>query len=116
MAARIFILEDSVLFAMALEDELRHRGYEVASAGSLAAARAIISAELFAAALLDLRLPDGHALELARELCERECAVALVTGLDQDQIDGNLAGLTVFSKPTNIGKLADWVDRRVAGP
>lgn len=113
--ARILILEDSALFAMALQDELERRGHAVECAATLAAAREILQAGPVAAALLDMRLPDGNALNLARNLQAAGSCVALVTGLSPEQIEDDLSGLAVFSKPVSIDKLADWVDNRAAG-
>ena len=107
---RILLVEDSVLFAMALEDALRDHGHAVASAASLAAARRHLAEDPVQLAFIDLRLPDGEALELARQLRDAGCAVALVTGLDLADSSADLDGMHVFPKPASIDRLLDWVD------
>ncbi len=49
-------------------DYLRRNGFEVDSAGSLAAGRDRLKAQAYDALLLDLMLPDGDGLDLTREL------------------------------------------------
>jgi DNA-binding response OmpR family regulator len=61
-------LEDSVLVAMAIETALADRGYETIVAGTLAAAVDRLNGTLPAAALLDLFLPDGNSIALAKSL------------------------------------------------
>lgn len=46
-------------------------GVELAEAGTMAEARSQLSANTFDIVLLDVRLPDGSGLDLARELRER---------------------------------------------
>ena len=78
----ILVLEDSVLVAMAIEAALADRGYEAILAGTLAAAHERLGHALPVAALLDLHLPDGNSVELARSLNERGCNVAICSGSD----------------------------------
>jgi two-component system phosphate regulon response regulator OmpR len=49
-------------------DYLRRNGYDVDTAGSLAAGRERLRAGSYDALLLDLMLPDGDGLDLTREL------------------------------------------------
>lgn len=58
----------------ALAASLRARGYEVHHADSLARAHAVIDAILPDIAVIDVCLPDGDGVTLARELCVRRAA------------------------------------------
>jgi CheY-like chemotaxis protein len=46
-------------------------GVQLAVAGTLAEARTLLSSESFDIVLLDVRLPDGNGLDLARDLADR---------------------------------------------
>lgn len=106
----VLVLEDSVLVAMAIEDELIDRGHIVVVAGSVAMAMACMADRTFDAALLDLHLPDGHSHDVAQRLIERGCAIALVSGADSDDVPPMLAHLTSFQKPVSPHVLGDWID------
>jgi ActR/RegA family two-component response regulator len=65
-AQRLLVVEDDVTVARALSRTLARRGFSVAIARSCTAARAL--AQTFDFAVLDLDLPDGNGVDLAREL------------------------------------------------
>lgn len=106
---RVLVLEDSVLVAMAIDVALGEHGLVTISAGSIAAARARMNGEPVAVALLDLHLPDGSSLDLARELHAAGCAVALVSGLDAQTVPHDYPYRQLFRKPVSADRLADWV-------
>ncbi|NKJ42856.1 response regulator [Novosphingobium sp. SG720] len=106
----VLVLEDNVLVAMEIEDELAARGHSVASAVDLAEAEALVAQGLPRIALLDLRLPDGDSTTLALRLAEQGCAVALISGADSGIIPASLAKMPRFPKPTGVWQLADWAD------
>jgi two-component system, NtrC family, response regulator AtoC len=64
---RLLIVEDDGLLRSVLAERLAREGLEVAAAGTLADARALLDAATPDVALLDLRLPDGEGLSLLRE-------------------------------------------------
>jgi two-component system phosphate regulon response regulator OmpR len=68
MSARLLLIDDDVRLTAMLQDYLRGNGFEVESAGTLAAGRERLRHEAFDALLLDLMLPDGDGLDLTREL------------------------------------------------
>ena len=111
--ARILVVEDSVLVAMAVEAELNDRGYEVIVAGSIASARQRLRQGTIAAALLDVNLPDGTTLELARELVALTIPVAICSGIDSGSVPTGYPPTVRFEKPIEAGRLADWVDDAV---
>ncbi|MDF8333541.1 hypothetical protein [Novosphingobium cyanobacteriorum] len=109
--ASVLVLEDSVILAMAMEEELAERGHTVCAAATVAAAeQCLAEARSFDVALLDMRLPDGTPDALARKLLAAGCAVALVSGVGKDEVADDLAHLPLFRKPAPLHLLADWVD------
>jgi DNA-binding response OmpR family regulator len=63
---RLLVVEDDVTVARALSRTLARAGFSVACARSCAAARALTQS--FDFAILDLDLPDGNGVDLARAL------------------------------------------------
>ena len=68
MTARLLLIDDDARLSSMVGDYLRGSGFEVETAGSLAAGRTRLAAEGFDALVLDLMLPDGDGLDLCREL------------------------------------------------
>lgn len=68
MTARLLLIDDDARLSSMVGDYLRNSGFEVETAGSLAAGRERLAAEPFDALVLDLMLPDGDGLDLCREL------------------------------------------------
>jgi DNA-binding NarL/FixJ family response regulator len=70
MPARVLIIDDDAAFRATVGVLLARRGLlVVGEAGSLAEARAAVAAIRPNAVLLDVNLPDGNGIDLARELC-----------------------------------------------
>ena len=105
----VLVLEDSVLVAMALEAALTDHGFDTIVAGTLAAAHERLGQAIPAAALLDLHLPDGNSVELARSLHERGCRVAMCSGTTDLPDECNFAAS--FRKPVVAAEQVEWVDR-----
>jgi len=68
MSARLLLIDDDARLTAMLVDYLHGNGFEVESAGTLAAGRERLRHEAFDVLLLDLMLPDGDGLDLTREL------------------------------------------------
>ena len=68
MTARLLLIDDDARLSAMVGDYLRGAGFDVETAGSLAAGRERIAADTFDALVLDLMLPDGDGLDLCREL------------------------------------------------
>ncbi|MBI3416280.1 MAG: sigma-54-dependent Fis family transcriptional regulator [Verrucomicrobia bacterium] len=68
---KILILEDDLIVRKHLEQQLRHRRYDVASAPTLGAAQEYLAKDSFDLLIADVRLPDGESTELLRELQTR---------------------------------------------
>lgn len=79
-AQRLLVVEDDVTVARALSRALSRRGFSVALAASCAAARALL--QTFEFAIVDLDLPDGNGVDLARQLIRggRTLGVVFFTG------------------------------------
>jgi len=68
MTARLLLIDDDARLTSMLSDYLSTAGFEVTVAGSLAAAREALAAEVPDMLVLDLMLPDGDGLDFCREL------------------------------------------------
>lgn len=91
---KILILDDDARVAKLLKRYLERESYEVELGGSVAEAREIMGRWTPDLLILDLMLPDGNGLALARELkAERELAIIILSG-KQDVID-RIVGLEV---------------------
>jgi len=65
---RLLLVDDDDRLTAMVGDYLRRNGFEVDTAGTLAAGRQKLAHGLFDALLLDLMLPDGDGLAFTREL------------------------------------------------
>jgi DNA-binding NtrC family response regulator len=79
---KIIVLEDDVIVRRNLEQQLRQRRYDVASAGTIAAAKELLAKDNFDLIFTDVRLPDGEGTDFLRELQTRaqKPLVVMVTG------------------------------------
>jgi len=66
--SRLLLIDDDVRLTDMVGGYLRHNGFEVETAASLAVARSRLEHESFDALVLDLMLPDGDGLDFTREL------------------------------------------------
>lgn len=109
-ALRILAVEDQPINVALLRAVLTRtphatlRDAHLSVAGSLAEARAWISREAFDVVLLDVRLPDGDGLELARDLAlaPRRPRIVVLTAnaLPADEAAARAAGADAFiAKP-----------------
>jgi DNA-binding NtrC family response regulator len=79
---KIVVVEDDLIVRKNLEQQLRQRRYDVASAANLSTAREILAKDTFDLVFTDVRLPDGEGTELLRELQARpqKPLVVIMTG------------------------------------
>lgn len=79
---KIIVLEDDPIIRKSLETQLRHKHYDVAGAGTIAAAAEFLSKDNFDLMFVDVRLPDGDGTELLRQLQSRPVKplVVVMTG------------------------------------
>jgi DNA-binding NtrC family response regulator len=107
---RLLFIDDDEVFRGLLAGELGQRGYEVATAGTVAAAAEAIGREEFDLALVDLRLPDGDGLEVLRQLRARQPRAEVVVLTGHGAIDTaieamRLGAFDYLSKPCNLDAL-----------
>jgi DNA-binding response OmpR family regulator len=67
-AQRLLLIDDDARLAAMVGDYLRHAGFEVDVAATLAAGRERLTEQVYDALLLDLMLPDGDGLDFTRTL------------------------------------------------
>jgi DNA-binding NtrC family response regulator len=79
---KIIVLEDDLIVRKNLENQLRQRRYDVASAQTIAEAQELLSKDNFDLVFLDIRLPDGEGTELLKEIQARALRplVVMITG------------------------------------
>jgi two-component system response regulator AtoC len=70
--SRVLIVDDDSLIREVVGERLQRAGFEVAVAGSLAEARAVLKGFSPDLALLDIKLPDGQGTELLESLTGEE--------------------------------------------
>src|SRR5690349_6703904 len=79
---KIIVLEDDLIVRKNLEQQLRQRRYDVASAQTIADAQELLSKDNFDIVFLDIRLPDGEGTDLLKEIQSRASKplVVMITG------------------------------------
>ena len=63
---KVLIVDDELVIRKALEEQLHHNRYAVATVSSLADAQALLSKDNFDLVFLDVHLPDGNGTELLK--------------------------------------------------
>ncbi|MBY6127765.1 sigma-54 dependent transcriptional regulator [Qipengyuania aquimaris] len=81
----VLIIEDSPSLALGYAAQLEEAGYAITVAGTLAEAREALRGSSYAAALLDLQLPDGDGLSLLEKRNDNSPAFIVITS------DGSLS-------------------------
>lgn len=105
----LLLVDDDDPFLKRLAKAMEKRGFEVETAGSVAAGRAIATARSPAYAVVDLRLEDGNGLDVVEVLREKrpDCRVVVLTGY------GAIATAVAAVKlapPIILSKPADAID------
>jgi len=90
---RILFLEDDLETANAIRRGLGERGYTVEHAEDVPAARALVAAYRFDAAILDLMVPGGSGYEILRELRAGGSDVPSIILTARDAVDERVEGL-----------------------
>ena len=119
--ATILLVDDDEVLSQVLRRVLTREGYEVIEAGSIAQALEAARLHPPALGLLDLSLPDGDGIELARKLRApgAACPFILVTAYplrlrDQPELSG--AFTRILTKPLNLEELRQAIEAALAGP
>ena len=90
---RILVVEDESALAASLAKGLRQSAHAVDLAPTLAEARVRLAMEQYDGVLLDLGLPDGSGLALAREIRSRGDRVPILVLTARDSVHDRVAGL-----------------------
>lgn len=79
---KIIVLEDDLIVRKNLEQQLRNRRYDVASAAAISEAQEYLSKDNFDLIFADIRLPDGEGTELLKQIQTRAVKplVVMITG------------------------------------
>ena len=79
---KIVVLEDDAIVRKNLETYLRRRHYDVAAAGTIAAAQEYLGKDNFDIVFVDVRLPDGDGTDLLKQIQARpqKPLVIMMTG------------------------------------
>jgi PAS domain S-box-containing protein len=114
----VLVVEDNPDIVIGLQDLLQHDGYDVAVAGTCAAAIALVTQQRFNAILLDLTLPDGDGLDVLREVQSRDASlpVIIVTAhIAQERTVGTLAkgAFAYLTKPYDREELRQTLRRAI---
>ncbi len=114
-APNILLVDDDETLGRVLRRVLTQQGYNVVEAGNLAGALRLARENPPHLALLDLRLPDGDGIELAKALAEQGARfpVILMTAYplrlrDQPELASRFA--SVLTKPLNLQELRQSVE------
>ena len=102
----LLLVDDDEPFLRRLAKAMEKRGFEIETAGSVAAGKAIATARPPAYAVIDLRLEDGNGLDVVSRLHERrpDARAVVLTGY------GNIATAVTAIKLGAVDYLAKPVD------
>ena len=109
---QLLVVEDDAAFARALARALGREKYVVEHASTLAQGRFLLAARAFDVLVLDIELPDGDGVDLARELRRAESTIAIV--VMSGHIDGRIALELIDLQAFALPKPADSVTIREA--
>ena len=116
-AARVLVVDDHELNLKLLQRVLELAGHDVVTASSLGAAEEMLKRQLPALIVLDLQLPDGDGLDLARRLkAAPQTASCVILACTAEAMQGDAeralaAGCDAYvSKPIDTREFAALVD------
>ncbi len=111
---RLLLVEDEDSIRSAMARGLAHAGHQVDTAASLAEAKACAAKQKPEALISDLKLPDGHGLDLARELAVPFVLMSGYANFDEAVIALRLGCVDFFTKPVSIKEVRRAVERLAA--
>ncbi|MEX2672668.1 MAG: response regulator [Phycisphaeraceae bacterium] len=114
----VLVLDDEPDIREVLSTLLTRQKMQVHHAESLRAARALAQERPIDIAVIDLKLPDGNGLEIARELSLREPAVPCIVLAGQPTFDDLAEAMRAgacdyLAKPFTVDQLNQCVDRAI---
>ena len=108
----LLLVDDDEPFLRRLAKAMEKRGFEVETAGSVAAGCAIATARPPAYAVIDLRLEDGNGLDVVEKLRERRADTRVVVLTGYGAIATAVAAVKIgatdyLSKPANANDITN---------
>ena len=108
---KIIVLEDDLVVRKTLEQQLRYRRYDVASAENIASAAELLSKDNFDLMIVDVKLPDGDGIELLKQLNSRPARPLVVMISSHGTVDMAVecmsnGAFTFLTKPISAEHLA----------
>ena len=108
---KIIVLEDDLVVRKTLEQQLRYRRYDVASAETIAGAVELLGKDNFDLMIVDVRLPDGDGIELLKQLNSRPSRPLVVMISSHGTVDMAVecmsnGAFTFLTKPISAEHLA----------
>jgi CheY-like chemotaxis protein len=101
MTKRVLVVEDEVLVALDIAQQIADGGFEVVGpATSIAKAVALIAERGCDVAVLDVNLGDETSEPIAERLRARGTPFVVLTGYSTEQLPPGFRGAPVLSKPT----------------
>ncbi len=112
---RVLVIEDEMLVLMGIEDMLADLGCtSIAVAGNLDKALALIAAEKFDIAILDVNLNGQRSYPAAQALSEASVPFAFSTGYGEHGVDEGYGCHLVLKKPYSSHHLSQVVTSLLA--
>jgi len=106
-AAQVLVVDDEPDLRTLYELTLLREGYRVEAAATLAEACAQLAAKKFDAVITDMRLPDGHGIELLKRMSSEQrserCIVMTAYGSAENAVEALKAGaFDYLTKPVDL--------------
>lgn len=105
----ILVVEDEMMILMLIEDALADLGASVAAAATVDQALALIDAQVFDAAMLDVNLNGNKSYPVAEALAARGVPFIFLTGYVNHALTGGYSDRPVLKKPFRIQQLVDCI-------
>jgi two-component system response regulator PilR (NtrC family) len=118
-SAQVLVVDDEPDLRTLYELTLLREGYRVDAAGSLAEASAQLAAKKFDAVITDMRLPDGHGIELLKRMASEQrserCIVMTAYGSAENAVEALKAGaFDYLTKPVDLKQFRTVVASAIA--
>jgi DNA-binding NtrC family response regulator len=112
----VLVVEDEIIVGMMICKEIdRAGGVAVGPVASVAAAIKEIGSRSIDAAILDAKLVDGGAAELAAHLGAHGIPFMVTSGYEQESLPPELRGAPYFGKPMMVSLLVEAIERLTIG-
>lgn len=113
---RVLVVEDEMLVLIMIEDMLTDLGcVSIATAATVDTAIALIAAQDFDVAMLDMNLNGSKTFAVADVLGARSVPFVFATGYSAPDMRGGYSDYPVLKKPFSDGELAEILARLLTG-